>query len=161
MKVMSVEVLEVGALARLRRDARRERREKRKRAYNMTWGDATGLYLQTLSSFDWGAALPQESTTVESPLPQLAKDQVGRYEEPDAIALLSFARASGGKPVLVGFDCKPSKAYEARLRQAAKVRNLTLHFYRVIDRSAAVEVHPKETPDESDATILGSLGVQW
>lgn len=161
MKVISVEVLDAGALARWRRDARRERREARKRASNTTWGDAIELYLQSLSLFDWGVALPQENTTVESPLPPVAKDQVGKYEEPEAIALLAFARATGGKPLLVEFENEPSKAYVERLRQAAKVRKLTLHFFRLLDELVAVEVHPNESPDESDASILGSLGVRW
>jgi len=161
MKVMSVEVLNMGALARLRRDARRERREERRRAYNLTWGEATELFLQELSSFDWSAARPQGSTTIESPLPQVAKDQVGKYEEPEAIGLLAFARATGGKPVLVEFDTRPSKACEERLRSAAKSRKLRLHFFRLTYQWAGIEVHLKDIQDESDASVLKNLGVRW
>lgn len=158
MKVRSVEVLDVGALAILRRDARRKRREDSKLAGKKTIIEA--LY-QDLSSLSVPADLRQDNSAMESPLPPVAEDQVGKYEEPDAVALLLFARASGGKPVLVEFDVEPSKAYEERLRQAAKVRSFTLHFYRLTDRWAAVEVHPKETPDASDASVLRSLGVRW
>ena len=158
MKVVSVEVLGVGALAILRRDARRKRREDWKLAGKMTMIE---LLYQDLSLLSVPADLRQDNAAMESPLPPVGKDQVEKYEEPDAIALLLYARASGGKPVLVEFDGKPSKAYEERLRSAAKARNFILHLYRLDGEWAAIVVQAKDTPDDSDAGVLKSLGVRW
>jgi hypothetical protein len=88
-------------------------------------------------------------------------DQVGKFEDSEAIGLFSFARANGWKPVAVEFLGDPSKAFVDRLRQAAKVRKLTAHFYQLIEGWAILEVRPRGTPEEADANFLKRLGVQW
>src|ERR1700735_3346044 len=116
MKVRSVEVLDVGDLASWRRNARRKRKEDQELGDKMTFIE---LLHQDISAVSVPADIRQYDSAAESPLPPVAKDQVGKYEEPEAIRLLAFARATGGKPVLAEFDSEPSKKCEERLRQAA------------------------------------------
>ncbi|MFZ0739562.1 MAG: hypothetical protein WBL70_17115 [Candidatus Acidiferrales bacterium] len=125
----------------------------------MTTRELIEICHQDISAFKVHAALSRYGATIESPLPP-ANDQVDKYEEPEAINLLFFARANEGKPILVEFSTEPSKSYEHRLRQAAKARYFTLHFFRSIDRWAAIKVHGKGTPDESDERILKSMNVR-
>ena len=161
MKVVSVEVLSEEAATNLRRQARRQRREERERAMGMTRRDVINLFDIGLSAFRAHVALFKNTPAVESPLPPVAEEDVGKYEKPETIALLHFARTNGWRPMLVEFDCKPSKAFEDRLRQAAKIRNFKLHFFRLTGGWVALEVHPKEIPGGLDENFLKSLGVKW
>ena len=161
MKVASVEVLDEGAAASLCRLARKERREERDRISRMNMYDVMNLFSAGLSAFREHVASPQYCSVEESPLPPVANDQVGKNEEPDAIALLEFARASAFMPVLVQFSWRPSKASVSRFRRAAKVRNCTLYFSYLIENYALIKVRPEETPGESDEDILKSLRVSW
>jgi hypothetical protein len=102
----------------------------------------------------------QNMEAPESPLPPVANHLVGRFEKHTDIPLLFFAREKAC-PVLVQFSAGPSKAAEARLRQAAKSRSLKLRFSRLIDRLAIVEVSPPLSSEELDSNVLRSLGVRW
>jgi hypothetical protein len=128
MMVLSVEVLSKEAAASPCLQARRDRRETRKRNARMTSDDLKHLLRQDISSFMVRSDLLQDRAPVESQLPQVAKYEVDKYEEPEAIAILRLLRTSGGRPVLVEFDFRPSKAFEERLRHSAMVRNLRVHI---------------------------------
>jgi hypothetical protein len=160
MRVLSVEVLNEGALTIFRREARRKRREDRQRIENMTNLNVIEILRSDISSFIVRSALLENKPERESPLPLVTKDEVGEYEEPDGVALLQFAEASQWKPVLVEFSREPSKAFENTLRQSAKARNFLLHFYRLTGRWAAVKVHPKTNPQDSGANLLPRLGIE-
>jgi hypothetical protein len=139
------------------REARRTRRERRA---HLSSCDPIDLWHSDLSAFRARINLLQDTASVEPQLPPVANGLIGNDEGADDIALLRFAREKG-KPVLVEFSWKPSKVDEGSLRQSAKNLNLKLPFFRLMDRWAIVEVHPKETLQKHDANILKGLGVRW
>ena len=155
MKILSVEVLDQQASTSLRRGARLARREE---AEYFRKADPAQLLQQDISQIRMSANR-QSSEPVESPLPPVASQLVGKYEKHDEIALLLFAREKRG-PVLVQFAGEPSKAGEGRLRQAAKARNFTVRFFRLTGGWAILEVHPPVDPEEFDGNFLKRLGVQ-
>jgi hypothetical protein len=130
------------------------------RAEKMTMHDVMNLFSADLSTLQVRASLENDAP-VASPLPPIPKDEVDKYIEPEIIGLLFFARAGGWKPLLVEFSQKPSKAFEDRFRQAAKSRNIVLHFYRLDGGWIILEARPKETPEQADANLLKRLGVRW
>ncbi len=120
MEVLSVEVLTEEELTRLRREARRERCEENERLANMTASEALGIFIGEVSTSRFRAAIAQDAAAVESPLRPVPKEDVFRYEDPEVVALLHFARENGWKPVLVQFPCEPSKAFEERWRPMSR-----------------------------------------
>ena len=92
---------------------------------------------------------------------RLPAEPLGPRDEEDregVRALLKFAR-SVGKPVLVGFRSDPSKAFEERLRSAAKPDRI--HFYRLVYGQAILELRnvPGRTDASSDEAFLKGLGI--
>jgi hypothetical protein len=128
MNLVGVEVLDEGASKRLRRDARHARRKRRR---YLLRANPVELLWRGISEFQSRSDF-QNMEAPESPLPPVADHLVGRFEKHTDIALLFFAREKAC-PVLVQFSAGPSKAAEARLRQAAKSRSLKLRFFRLIE----------------------------
>ncbi len=160
---MSVEVITKEALIQLRRHARLEKKKESERMLNTTLRDVIAMWHADYSAFC--ATLAQSGTRHETQLeksvvPELPSDEVvGPYEDKYDIMLLLFARDAGAS-VLVNFGWKPSKLFENKLRHSAKIRALTLHFYRLIGGYFAIEVEPKSTPAELDASFLKTLGIK-
>jgi hypothetical protein len=157
MKILSVEVLDDEAVTRLRREARRERRECDN--YLMSCDPST-LLQQGISAFRSQINIFQGSKSVEPQFQPVADPRIRNTAEYDDDALLRFAQEKG-KPVLVEFSWQPSKAFEEKLRQAAKTLNLKLSLFRLTGGWAIVEVHPRHTLQKYDANILKGLGVRW
>lgn len=153
MRALSVEVLSKEAAARLCLQARRERRETWKRNARMASDDLKQLLRNDISSFMVRSALFQDSAPVERPLLRVAKYEVGKYEDSGGIAILRFLRTSGGRPLLVEFESRPSRAFEGRLRHSAKVRNLRIHVAHLTGGWVILEGYPKGTLD-NQMTIL-------
>jgi hypothetical protein len=160
MRVVSVEVLSGDQAASLCSQGRRQRREDRIRSGKMTIVEAADLFWAGLSEYKVRAPL-LGGEPIESPLPLVANEQVGPYEDPEGIALLNFARANEGKVLLVQLSCEPSKAFVRRLRYSAKIRRLEIHFTRLNREWVTLEVSPKESNTESDDDFLKGLGVRW
>jgi hypothetical protein len=163
IQIKSVGVLTGGALRILRREARRARREKSERLSKMTTRDLFEVVMENFASIRNDATLPERGEEVEQPLqplPPISREQVGKYEDPPSVALLLFAQANPGKIVLVKFSGTPSKAFTDRLRESAKSRNLALRSFHLIGEWAAMEVNPRQTPEEWDVSCLKSSGVR-
>jgi hypothetical protein len=156
MTILSVEVLSTEAATNLRRHARRERREQKKRLKTMTSRVVANLFRSDFSAFR--AGLLQNGAPEISTLLALPIDHLNDSEGPEVAALLC-AQASSGRPVLVEFPCEPSKAFEERLRFAAKCGKLKLHFYRLTGRWTILEVDRPWTTGKSDSNCLKDLGV--
>lgn len=157
MKILSVEILDHEASARLRRDARRTGRAYTK--YMVTHSLVTVLNSE-ISEIRATINPVHNFGSMASPLPSVTSHLVGKYEDHDDVALLFFAREQC-RPVLVQFSCEPSKAGVGRLRQAAKSRKFTLRFFRLEGRWVIVEVHSPVNPAEFDANFLKGIGAQW
>lgn len=81
-------------------------------------------------------------------------------QEPEVMeAICVFATKKPLNAILVKFSTEPSKAFEDRLRQAAKIRNLPLSFFRLACDWVAVDLRPKQTPEEFDAKFMKDLNI--
>jgi len=156
MNILSVEVLDDQAVARLRREARRERRDRRN---YMLSCDPRTLLEKDISTFFSRIKMFQDSEAVEPQFPPVANEFIKCNDQNEDIALLRFARERA-KPVLVEFPGGLSKAAEGRLRQVAKGLKFKVRVFRLIDGWTIFEVHPKQTPEEFDADLMKDLGIR-
>jgi hypothetical protein len=156
MKVETIEVLSDEVAAILSRQARWERRKERGYVKKMTAADIIDQFAASMSAW-----LRQNLSTVESPLPPIAENQVRPHETPEVIALLLHAQACAGRFVLVEFSSKPSSTLLEQLRAAATSRNLAVHVEHLIGGSILLKVNPNETSEESDEKFLRRVHVKW
>ncbi len=135
MMVLDVEILSEKALDDLRRLARRNKKKERE------WAAKLGphcLLEADLSSWKM-TVLQREDEKEQSALRGLPSIPCHFYEDPEGVKLL-FLASNAGEPVLANFSSAPSKNFEMRLRQSAKVRGLLLRFYRLTSNHVAVQL---------------------
>jgi hypothetical protein len=133
--ISSLEVINDRQLSQLRRHSRAERRQSCERLL----ADPLELLQSDLSQLR--SRPPLCDREGESALPPPPPRAVRRHENPIAVALILRA-LDVAAPLLVCFRSSPSRAFEARLRQSAKVRGYHLDFFLVIDCYAALDLQP-------------------
>jgi hypothetical protein len=151
MDVKSVEILSLQQVAEMRKQAKQYRKEESERYGRMTLREARSLLWLDFSMLAAQAAA-RVSAPVEPPSAFTSEEEFGEF---------LFAEPGQEKAFLVEFSYSPSKALEGRLRQTAKYRKLTIHFYRLTGGWVIIIVQSKQLPDESDHKLLKDFGVQW